>query len=77
MGGILVGETATTFFTGASRGEVYNVLYNVNPGLVQTPSYTSPRAAGNKAVAVSPDKNAPQGHPLHQSTEPINIIDER
>ena len=32
-GGILVGETATAFFTGASRGEEQNVdlvLYNTN-----------------------------------------------
>ena len=32
-GGILVGETATAFFTGSSRGEVHNVdlvLYNAN-----------------------------------------------
>jgi hypothetical protein len=32
-GGILVGETATAFFTGASQGEVHNVdlvLYNAD-----------------------------------------------
>ena len=77
LGGILVRGNRNSFISSRSRRGVRSLrgLHKTWVHVVQNIVHLSSACACKESCCGFPDKNT--SHPLYQSTEPINVIDER